>query len=110
MSQVTLEEAKSFINVYYTEKDVEIQLLIDAAETHVLNWLNRDDWDGLMDAADSPVDSPASEILNPAIKLGVLIYVADFWQNREISLTGTTIANNPMAERVLHLYRQQLGV
>lgn len=110
MSRVTLEEAKSFLNVYYAEKDAEIQLMIDAAERHVLNWLNRDDWTDLLETLDSPVDSPLGEGLFPDVKLGVLMYVADFWQNREVTITGTTVAENPRASAVLHLYRKQLGV
>lgn len=110
MSRVSLDEAKSYCNVYFSEKDTEIQLMIDAAERHVLNWLNRDDWTDLLEQVDSPVDSPAAERLFPDVKLGVLMYVDDFWQNRGIGIVGTTIAENPRASAVLHLYRKGLGV
>lgn len=110
MSYTRLADAKDFLNVYFTEKDALIQALIDAAEAHVANWLNRCDLSELL-VDDSPgPDSPGAARLLPDVQLGVLYYVNDFWQNREITITGTIVANNPTADRILHLYRQGLGV
>lgn len=111
MSHITLAEAKSYLNVYFDEKDAEIQLLIDAAEAHVLNWLNRCDFSELFVSGDSPpADSPGAEQLLPNVKIGILMYVNDLWQNREITITGTIVARNDTADRILHLYRKELGV
>lgn len=111
MSYIQLLEAKGFLNVYFTEKDTEIQLMIDAAEAHVVEWLNRPLSELLVEGSDSPPpDSPGVAELKPDVKLGILMYVNDFWQNREITVTGTIVANNPTADRILHLYRKRLGV
>lgn len=110
MSRVTLEEAKSFLNVYFDEKDLEIQLFIDAAERHVLNWLNRSDWTGLVEQLNSPVVTESDEVLFPNIKVGILMYVNDFWQNREIAVIGSSVAENRRASEMLYLYRRELGV
>jgi len=110
-SYVDLAEAKGFLNVYYDEKDTEIQMMIDAAEAHVATWLNRPLSELLIEGSDSPPpDSPGVAELQPDVKLGVLMYVNDFWQNREITVTGTIVANNPTADRILHLHRKCLGV
>lgn len=109
---VTLIEAKDFLNVYFSEKDAQIQLMIDAAERHVAEFLNRPLTDPeLTTAGDSPPpDSPGAVELLPNVKMGILYYVGDFWQNREITVTGTIVAKNDMAERILYPYRIELGV
>lgn len=109
---VTLERAKSFLNVYYSEKDAEIELMIDAAERHVAEFLNRPLTDPeLTTEGDSPPpDSPGAIELLPNIQMGILYYVADFWANREINVIGASVAKNDMAERILYPYRIDLGV
>lgn len=110
MSYVALEAAKSFLNVYFTEKDGEIQRFIDAAERHVAVFLNRSlaDPDPFAQPGDSPADAAIGTL--PNVQLGVLYYVNDFWQNREITITGTIVAKNDTAERLLYPYRDELGV
>lgn len=114
MSRVSLEEAKSYSGIYFSEKDLEVQLLIDAAEEFVAKFLNRDslsDPELLLNATDSPPpDSPAAEELRPAIKLLVLMKFDESWQNRGIQVVGTILTENPEWMRCAHLYRKNLGV
>lgn len=110
MSHIKLEEAKSFLNVYYTEKDAEIQLFIDAAEKDGLEFMNRCDYAGLIDEDSPPADSPGAAALFPNVKVALLMQVNDYWQNREPTVTGTTVAFNPTAQNILYRYRLALGV
>lgn len=106
---VTVEEAKDFLGVYYTEKDALIAQFIEAAEAHVANFLGGPLSDWQLASDNSPPDLDGGE-LKPNVKLGILYYVADFWANREITVTGTIVAVNQMAENVLHFERKGLGV
>lgn len=110
MSLVTLEEAKSWSNIYFTEKDQEVQLIIDAAEKHVADFLGRTDLQEFVTYADSPQDSPGSAVLDPRAKIVVLQVFDEFWQNRGIVVTGTITSENPMWQRVAHFMRTGLGV
>lgn len=107
---IELTEAKSFLNVYFSEKDAEITLMIEAAEAAAAQFLQRP-LSELTTAGDSPPpDSPGAIELKPDVKVAVLQYVSDFWQNREVGITGTIYAKNPMAESLLYPYRTNLGV
>lgn len=111
MSITKLAAAKSYSNVYFDDKDEELQAHLDAAEEFVAKFLNRDDLTDLSTAGDSPPpDSPALVELNPAVKLCVLAAFDDFWQNKGMSVIGTIVNDNPTWMRVAHLYRIGLGV
>jgi hypothetical protein len=110
MSLVTLAEAKSWSAIYFTEKDVEVQLLIDAAEKHVADFLNKPDLLHLVEYADSPQDSPASAVLDPRAKVVVLQVFDELWQNRGVTVVGTIQTEGPMWQRIAHMMRTGLGV
>lgn len=113
MNRVTLAEAKSYSNIYFSEKDTEIETLVAAAEEFVAKFLNRtslSDSDLLLDPDSPPADSPGAEQLKPLVKLVVLMAFDEFWQNRGIVVTGTITAENPTWMRAAHLYRKSLGV
>lgn len=110
MSLVTLAEAKSWSNIYFAEKDLEVQLLIDAAEKHVADFLGRTDLSDFVTYDDSPQDSPASATLDPRAKVVVLQVFDELWQNRGIVVTGTITSENPMWQRIAHFMRTGLGV
>lgn len=108
MSYIKLAEAKSFINVYFSEKDDEIQDAIDAAEDIAAEFLNRPLSD--LEVTDPAPDSPAAAKLKPGVKIEILRLVSEFWQNREVNVTGTIIAQNPLHYQNLHFYRTGIGV
>lgn len=110
MSRVTLEEAKSWSNIYFTEKDTEVQLILDAAEKHVADFLNKSDLEDLVTLADSPQDSPASGELDPRAKIVVLQVFDELWQNRGVTIVGTNQVESPMWQRIAHFMREGLGV
>ena len=74
MSQITLSEAKGFLDVIHSSDDAKLQLLLDAAEDEARSFMNRDDlieWDSNVSSTD-PV--PAS------IKIGVLLLLQANYQ------------------------------
>lgn len=111
MSITKLALAKKYSNIYFDEKDDELQGHLDAAEEFVANFLNRDDLTELTNAGDSPPpDSPALIELKADVRLVVLAAFDDFWQNKGMSVVGTIVNDNPTWMRVAHLYRIGLGV
>lgn len=110
MSRVTLEEAKSWSKIYYTEADAEVQLILDAAEKHVADFLNKEDLEDFVSFDDSPQDSPATAELDPRAKLVCLQVFDELWQNRGVTVVGTIQTEGPMWQRIAHFMRSGLGV
>jgi hypothetical protein len=111
VSITKLAAAKSYSKIYFDEADEELQGHLDAAEEFVAKFLNRDDLTDLSNAGESPPpDSPALIELNPIIKTLVCAAFDDFWQNKGMSVIGTTVNDNPTWMRAAHLYRIDLGV
>jgi len=74
MSQITLSEAKGFLDVIHSSDDAKLQLLLDAAEDEARSFMNRDDlieWDSNVSSED-PI--PGS------IKIGVLLLLQASYQ------------------------------
>lgn len=94
-----LTEAKEHCRVEIDTDDVLIEAYIEAAEAHVLNFLNLTE-EGLLG---SPNDRPAP------IRIAVLMIVADLYENREAQV-DFEIKPNPAVERLLFPYRACLGV
>lgn len=109
MSYINLAEAKSFINVFFDEKDAEIQIMIDAAEDIASEFMNRPLSDLVVEDS-PPADSPGAANIRAGVKIEILRLVSEFWQNREVNVTGTIIAQNPLHYQNLHFYRIGLGV
>jgi hypothetical protein len=103
---VTLEEAKSFLDVQIADDDAVISLCVGAAEQTVANFLNAPLADFATKEDSSDVDSPT---LPDAIKLGILMYTADAYEHRTV-MSEQTLQENPLVTRVLHFYRRCLGV
>lgn len=113
MNRVTTAEAKDYSNIYFSEKDAEVELMVAAAEEYVAKFLNREslsDPELLLDEGSPAPDSPGGERLKPAIKLLVLQQFDEYWQNRGIQIVGTISTENPTWMRAAHLYRRELGV
>lgn len=104
---VTLEEAKKFLRVEVDDDDALIAMLVGSAEETVAKFLG----EPLACFADrensTDLDAP---VLPDVIKLGILMYTNDFYENREVMVVGTNVAENEMVTRVLHFHRRHLGV
>lgn len=108
MSLVSLIEAKKHLRVEIPDDDEYIALLVDAAEQHAAEFLNRPLTDLLLGDGDSPPSLDGQ--LQPAVKMGVLIIVGDLYVNREQIVAGVSIASNKLWENILYPYRVGLGV
>jgi len=100
MSQITLSEAKSFLDVIHSSDDVKLQLLLDAAEDEARAFMNRDDlieWDSNVSSTD-PI--PGS------IKIGVLLLLQANYQANSDDADKL----RKVAEIKLMPYRLDLGV
>lgn len=100
MSQITLSEAKGFLDVIHSADDAKLQLLLDAAEDEAQAFMNRDDlieWDSNVSSTD-PI--PGS------IKMGVLLILQANYQASPDDVEKLRKA----AEIKLMPYRLDLGV
>jgi hypothetical protein len=105
---VSLDETKEYLGVYFTEKDTEITLMIEAAERHVENFLGKSLSEATVDTSgDSAADLDAE--LLPNVKLAILMHVAGWFNNKQVT-QETALNENPEALRILHFERTGLGV
>lgn len=107
---VTLEEAKAWCREYNPDDDALLARLITAAEEHVAMFLNRPLTDSELHQTGGTSPPDLDLQLKESVKVGILYYVADFYENREITVAGSTLAVNKMAESILYPYRTGLGV
>lgn len=103
---VTLEEAKDFLDIHVSDHDAKITMMVGAAEETVAKLLNAPLADFATHENSNDLDAP---VLPDAIKLGILMYMADAFEHRTV-MSETSLQENEMANRVLHFYRQHLGV
>ena len=110
MSTTSLALAKSHSNIYFDDKDAELQGKLDAAEEFVAKFLNYEgDPDEFVEVFAIDIDdSPVR--LKAVIEALVLRAFDDFWQEKGIFVTGTIVSEDPGWMRVAHLYRRNLGV
>lgn len=109
MSATTpLAVAKAHSNIFFDDRDAELETKLEAAEEYVAKFLNYEDVDEFRETFAKSADSPAR--LRPIIEELVLQAFDDMWQNKGITVTGTIVAENPAWMRVAHLYRRDLGV
>jgi hypothetical protein len=100
MSTITLNEAKSFLDVIHSADDDKIQLLLDAAEDEARAFLNREDleeWNSNISSTD-PV--PGS------VKIGVLLLLQSNYQ----ATPDEAEQLRKVAEMKLQPYRIELGI
>ncbi|HMU15817.1 MAG TPA: head-tail connector protein [Thauera aminoaromatica] len=95
----TLDEAKEHLRVQIDTDDLLIEAYIEAAEAHVLDFLNLTEYELL----GSPGTRPAP------LRVATLMIVADLYENREAQV-DFEIRANPAVERLLFPYRVNLGV
>lgn len=108
---VSLAEAKLWCRVFVDDDDDLLSsILIPAAEGAVEQFLGRPLSDPHLHVKGSTSPPDLDAQLLPTVKAGVLYYIADFYENREITVTGTIVAVNKTAENILYPFRTGLGV
>lgn len=100
MSQITLSEAKGFLDVIHNSDDAKLQLLLDAAEDEARAFMNRDD----LIERDSNVSS--TDPIPGSIKIGVLLLLQANYQASPDDADKLRKA----AEIKLMPYRLEMGV
>lgn len=105
---VSLSLAKEHCNITSEVSDTLLQAYVDAAEQRVASYLNRP----LNEVLD-PIEPP--DVADPvgfaaAVRLAILMYVADAVDNRGSLVIGTISSELPTADRLLYPYRIGLGV
>jgi hypothetical protein len=115
MSYVDLSLAKAHLAMVQDDDDILIQQCLDAAEAHAASLMNRP---GITDAQEHPWSSPgygssessnSGSVVPPSVIQGILMYAADFYENRTANITGTIVARVPTADALLHMHRVGLG-
>lgn len=103
MSITPLAAAKAHSNIFFDDRDAELQVKLDGAEEFVTRFFNRTDLSDL-----TKLDSPNR--LLAGVEVLVLEVFDDYWQNKGVYVTGTIVSENPAWMRAAHLYRIDLGV
>lgn len=85
-----------------SEIDPSLEDMLNAAVDYASQYLGRAiPW---KDAEGADVEVPAS------VKQAILLLVGDFYENREETVIGASVAVTGYTERLLHFYRVGLGV
>jgi len=107
MSIVTLSQAKLHLRVDHSDEDTLIQLMIDAAEASVSNYLNRSLYESDIG---SDVDGLVADA---AVKSAVLLQVGHLYVNREAvsQQPGNYMLELPLGLKwLIDPYRIEMGV
>ena len=108
MSYVTLEVAKSHLAVVLPDDDSLIQQCVDAAESHCASLMNRPEISDTQPVA-TPWVSPDGKVPKAVVQ-AVLLYTAEFYEVRGVSVIGLSVTRSPTADALLHFHRVGLGV
>lgn len=86
-----------------SELDPYLADLLDAAVDYAGNYLGRAiPW--------QDPGAPSEDIFPPSVRQAILILIAEFHENREQTVIGTSAAELPAVCRLLHFYRVGLGI
>lgn len=87
-----------------SDLDPELERLLAVAVDHASQYLGRPiPWD-------DPETSSSEALLPASVEQALLILIGEFFENREQHVVGSSIAENPTVERLLHPYRIGLGI
>lgn len=108
MSEILLASAKSFLNVIHAQDDTKLQLLLDAAESEALAFMNHDSLDELCVVASSEVGvvSSSEQPLPADIVLAVFMLLQASYE----ASPDEAVKLRALAEVKLMPYRCGLGV
>lgn len=103
MGSVTLQQAIDHLRLEDNPEDMAyVESLIDAATQHVARYLNRPfPW---VDDDGEPVETP------DPVRHAILMLMADLYEHRTTTVEGVRVRENPVAQRLLDLYREGIGV
>lgn len=108
MSYVTLELAKQHLAMMHDDDDVLIQQCIDAAESQCASIMNRDEIAD-MQPSEIPWETPSGDV-PPSVVQAVLLYMAEFYEQRTVGVVGTIYTEIKTANALLHFHRVFLGI
>lgn len=106
MSFISLDKAKMHLRVDTSHDDELIVSIIQAAEAHISDYLNRPVPWMTEDEEEEPEEVPVPASV---IHAGLLI-IGDLYEHREQSIIGSIRSENPAVYRLLDPYRRKLGV
>lgn len=108
MSVITLALAKKYLNVIHSADDDTLQQLLDAAEDEALQFLDRDDFSGLINCDWASSESSSSEVA--ALPASVVMAVLLLLQANYQAAPQDQQHLRDVAEIKLMPYRCNLGV
>lgn len=108
MSYVSLEVAKAHLAVVLPDDDTLIQQCVDAAESHCASFMNRTEISDTQ-PPETPWSSPDGNVPKAVVQ-AVLLYTAEFYEVRGVSVIGLSVTRSPTADTLLHFHRVGLGV
>lgn len=100
MSIITLDEAKSFLDVIHNGDDDKLQLLLEAAEDEAKQYLNRnnlEEWDSTNEGVD---------LVPGSVLIGILLLLQSNYQSTPEEMEQL----RKVAEMKLTPYRLEMGV
>lgn len=115
MAYVPLADAKAYLAVIGDDDDAVIAQCLDAAEFHCAALMGRRSISDIQavpwivsDDSLSSDSGDGSAVVPPSVVMAVLMYCADFYENRGVSMTAA-LSRNPAADSLLHMHRIGLG-
>lgn len=113
MSDVTLNDVKSYLDVIHNADDDKLQMLLDAAEDEAMQIMDRTnltEWEN-SSCCDEPRSETASELPMPAsVRLAILILVQASYQAGPGQMRHESEQLREIAEKKLWPYRCKLGI
>lgn len=101
---LTLELAKGYQRIVGNDEDDVIALILSAAETAALAYLNRQVFVGAAEMAAAIEAGTAGlfpMVITDDIKVGILKLFGDLYENREDSVLAVSVAKLPLGSREL---------
>lgn len=108
MSYVTLDMAKAHLAVIHADDDTLIQQCLDAAEAHCAAIMNRESIADVQPTGKDWLATPPNVVPKPVVQ-AILMYCAEFYEQRNVGVTGTIYTRMPTADALLHFQRLALG-
>lgn len=102
MSLVTIAEAKEHLRVDFDDDDMLIQLYLDAAEVATANYLERE--------LNEFLTGGESAVMNPVIKVAILLQTGHLYRNREAVTDKPTTELAMGVKWAIDPLRQGMGV
>lgn len=106
MSELTLDEVKSYLDVFHSADDSKLTLLLEAAEDEALQFLDRENLTDWGDCCEETSETVSEMAMPGSVKLAILILVQGAYQASPAEQEQL----RKVAETKLMPYRCNLGV